>query len=450
MCVVVDGARAFDSSANFTQRGQERNIEVGVLIADPSFASYLAGQCLHADRCGSCPGVPKVSHDSLDGPRLCNEGRPLPRGRDVATLGNSRNATGYHGDTMAWARWKRITASPSKKEVNVRAIPLLPLSGWRVYTIDEWPLIGAVPKGYLAYGDPERPDCVAYVAKKGRLAEGAFRECVTEEIISKLGAMLPIRMAKSKLVRLPVPKGHPADVRFLSRNFIRRGGEVLIHGIEIVGEYFNAKPEEVEAAFNLRDKRSEQDFYTTRNMVEVLKWFCRPGAELDGILDGFARMLAFDALVGAPDRHALNWGVVASLEDPTRPRRFAPLFDTARGMFREHSDQKLAEIAAEGRQGEHISNYAEKSRPIFGTGGAPQDGQRCNHFELVEHALRHLPDDLGHTMARFIRAIRLPQMEVMIQRRFRRVITALRMSFILGLLRCRYFRLKLLVDKTTT
>jgi len=45
-CVVVDGAKAFVSSANFTQRGQERNIEVGVLIEDPSFASYLAGQWL--------------------------------------------------------------------------------------------------------------------------------------------------------------------------------------------------------------------------------------------------------------------------------------------------------------------------------------------------------------------------------------------------------------------
>lgn len=45
-CLVVDGARAFVSSANFTQRGQERNIEVGVLIEDASFASYLAGQWL--------------------------------------------------------------------------------------------------------------------------------------------------------------------------------------------------------------------------------------------------------------------------------------------------------------------------------------------------------------------------------------------------------------------
>jgi phosphatidylserine/phosphatidylglycerophosphate/cardiolipin synthase-like enzyme len=43
-CVVIDGARAFVSSANFTQRGQERNIEVGVLIDDAGFASFLAGQ----------------------------------------------------------------------------------------------------------------------------------------------------------------------------------------------------------------------------------------------------------------------------------------------------------------------------------------------------------------------------------------------------------------------
>lgn len=43
-CVVVDGARAFISSANFTERGQERNIEVGVVIRDPVFATQLAEQ----------------------------------------------------------------------------------------------------------------------------------------------------------------------------------------------------------------------------------------------------------------------------------------------------------------------------------------------------------------------------------------------------------------------
>lgn len=43
-CVVVDAARTFVSSANFTQQAQERNIEVGVLLHDPLFASHLARQ----------------------------------------------------------------------------------------------------------------------------------------------------------------------------------------------------------------------------------------------------------------------------------------------------------------------------------------------------------------------------------------------------------------------
>lgn len=42
-CVVIDDARALVTSANFTTRGQTRNIEVGVLIEDADFARRLAG-----------------------------------------------------------------------------------------------------------------------------------------------------------------------------------------------------------------------------------------------------------------------------------------------------------------------------------------------------------------------------------------------------------------------
>jgi hypothetical protein len=45
-CVVIDEVQALVSSANFTQRGQERNIEAGVLLHDPHFASHLAMQWL--------------------------------------------------------------------------------------------------------------------------------------------------------------------------------------------------------------------------------------------------------------------------------------------------------------------------------------------------------------------------------------------------------------------
>lgn len=43
-CAVIDRRKALVTSANFTSRGQERNLEVGVLIDDPAFARRLAEQ----------------------------------------------------------------------------------------------------------------------------------------------------------------------------------------------------------------------------------------------------------------------------------------------------------------------------------------------------------------------------------------------------------------------
>jgi len=43
-CIVIDDERSFITSANFTDRGQTRNIEAGVLIEDKTFSEELAGQ----------------------------------------------------------------------------------------------------------------------------------------------------------------------------------------------------------------------------------------------------------------------------------------------------------------------------------------------------------------------------------------------------------------------
>ena len=43
-CIVVDEARALVTSANFTDRGQTRNIEMGILIDDPALATRLVHQ----------------------------------------------------------------------------------------------------------------------------------------------------------------------------------------------------------------------------------------------------------------------------------------------------------------------------------------------------------------------------------------------------------------------
>ena len=45
-CVAIDTKRAFVSSANFTRRGQEHNMETGVLLHDPLFTAQLERQWL--------------------------------------------------------------------------------------------------------------------------------------------------------------------------------------------------------------------------------------------------------------------------------------------------------------------------------------------------------------------------------------------------------------------
>lgn len=59
-CVVVDGVRAFVTSANFTQRAQERNVEVGALLDDPAFASALTTQFRQCVRDGLFRRAPEA------------------------------------------------------------------------------------------------------------------------------------------------------------------------------------------------------------------------------------------------------------------------------------------------------------------------------------------------------------------------------------------------------
>jgi len=51
-CIVVDECRALVTSANFTTRGQERNVEVGVLVESERFARALVHQWRNAAEAG--------------------------------------------------------------------------------------------------------------------------------------------------------------------------------------------------------------------------------------------------------------------------------------------------------------------------------------------------------------------------------------------------------------
>jgi phosphatidylserine/phosphatidylglycerophosphate/cardiolipin synthase-like enzyme len=57
-CIVIDGEKCFVSSANFTESGQARNIEVGVLVEDRSLAASIHQQFESLVAHGILRGIP--------------------------------------------------------------------------------------------------------------------------------------------------------------------------------------------------------------------------------------------------------------------------------------------------------------------------------------------------------------------------------------------------------
>lgn len=314
--------------------------------------------------------------------------------------------------------------------------------GYRVLPPEDMALTGTVEKNYVAYGDHLNPDHDGYIAKKPK--GSAALDCVVEEMIASIGRMLPLAVADSKLARLKVPTGAPADIRFLSKNFIRRGEEQLVHGVELLAAFLSSDPDELEEVLELGDRKRESRYYTLETCLLILKQRARTDAERERLVDGFGRMLAFDALVGSQDRHGNNWGTVESPRNELAPIRFSPIFDTARGLFYDHREPQLEQIERSGRRSAFIERYALRSQPPFGCG--QPEGRKVTHFELIEHALIELRADLQQPICAVVREFRMTDVERMLRRRFTRLITKLRMNFVLDLLDFRVRYLKRLLE----
>jgi hypothetical protein len=255
-----------------------------------------------------------------------------------------------------------------------------------------------------------------------------------------LGTQLPVKLAKGRLARLRTPSGTVPDVRFLSRYFLR-DGEQLLHGVELAAQCLDVTPEDLAAAV-ARD--AEWNFYTVDTIDEMLRQVS--GADetmLNALRSGFARMMAFDALVGANDRHPQNWGLIQRALDRRQPLRFAPLFDTARGLFWNNADDKLAANDRRTHREQFIRQYAEKSRPLIGTNAKA----RPNHFEVIEymmsvdHGRRY-----GRDLRAVIRAFHPQHARKLLHERFQRVVSRLRLEFVFDLLCHRHETLSLIVS----
>lgn len=252
-------------------------------------------------------------------------------------------------------------------------------------------------------------------------------------LISRVGAMLPLSVAAGSLVRLG-RRGDPPDVRFMSRFFVRRPNEALVHGVELVAQAFETEPDVLEQEV---PKGEERNFYTMELIDDVLARAAAPSPP-DHLRKSFAKMLAFDALVGAGDRHPSNWGVIENVVIRS-PRSFTPIFDTARGLFLRFSDHQLLDASAtEASLQQFVESYAHRSKPLIGTG----DPASINHFDLMRHLHERRTLPYGRPARALVAAFSPERCRRMLHYRFGRILSRLRLEMIDTLLRYRHRELK--------
>lgn len=204
-----------------------------------------------------------------------------------------------------------------------------------------------------------------YIAKVGQ--KWYPIESINEYLFNQIGEELGLRMAFSRLIFA----GN--QLRFLSKYFLNPEEESLEHGAQIFAGYIADKQwvEEIEI------KGLARKFFTFQFAESAIKNMF-PN-ESEEILVEFVKMLIFDALTGNNDRHFYNWGVVKHIGSKKKPT-FAPIYDSARGLFWNDEEAKLLKWNENPTLlDSKIRKYAEGSKPKIGWDGL----EDLNHFDLI-------------------------------------------------------------------
>ena len=241
-----------------------------------------------------------------------------------------------------------------------------------------WVVSGEAPKDFIRvyeHGDGRRAkpgSWPAYIAKVG--VKWYPNESITEHLLTRLGQIIGVQVTPSRLMWVR------GQMRFLSRYFLKPG-ESLIHGAEIFAQHLGDE----DFVKNVENERQSRNVFTFQVVEESIKSLFPKYRE--DIMADFVRLLKFDAIVGNNDRHFYNWGVITDMEG-CRPARLSPIYDTARALFWNDSEDKLADMEQRQQTESHIAQYVKGSLPKTGWDGM----ESPNHFKLIQAIYQNRPD----------------------------------------------------------
>ncbi len=242
------------------------------------------------------------------------------------------------------------------------------------YMIGKVSVTGDAPKDFIRvyeYGEARKNNpskWPAYIAKVG--SKWYPNESITEQLMTRIGQVLGIRVADSKLM---LAKG---QLRFLSKYFLE-GKDRLVHGSEIFSAYFEDEKfvQEVDKA------REAKEFFTFQSVRAAITDVYPDYAE--SLMESFVEMLFFDAVVGNNDRHFNNWGVIENIKKDSSVK-FSPIYDSARGLFWNRHESNIDPFL---RHESKLDSYLKGSYPTTGW----NNEKDLNHFELLERVINKYP-----------------------------------------------------------
>jgi HipA-like C-terminal domain len=291
------------------------------------------------------------------------------------------------------------------------------------YVIVDSTVIGEAPKNYIRiyeHGSARKSTkykWTGYIAKVGHKAYP--NESITEHLVSRIGQSLGLRMAETKLMRAD------NQLRFLSKDFLKRG-ESLVHGAQIFSSYLEDKT----LVDEVQDERLESDLFTFQFICSAIHAVFPLQAEQ--IIKDFTKMLAFDAFVGNNDRHHWNWGVITDVYG-ARPPSFSPVYDSARALFWNHTEDKVLRLSKDANlRNAEIVKYAQNSIPMTGWEGV----KKPNHFELLRNICREKPI-LRPLLASLVQESALTRVEEILHTEFYDLMSQERCTLIMDYLRFR-------------
>jgi hypothetical protein len=241
--------------------------------------------------------------------------------------------------------------------------------GYSASAQHELAIAGAATKCFLSVGGNLDGAYIAKFAHKN----GAI-ETYTELLNNQLGGLLQFDMAHSGIAKLD------GVLHFLSRSFRTSPDELLIHGSLMVEQLGLARADEIE---KIKTVYQQQGIYDIEFVEQVIREFCGPA--FDEVFEKFIEMLVFDALIGSMDRHPRNWGVLRTAKPPSR-FRFAPIYDSARALLWDLSDDRINIFQDNEAE---LLRYIGKATPRIGLPATAAGGRKCSHFDLIDYLLMH-------------------------------------------------------------